>query len=79
MTYYDDPQANIPTVAYSWIVNRGGPYFLKQVHQAAKKLEKRSCSKENVVRITQTSSETTKDQENTTVDMSGSIPNYQTA
>lgn len=40
LTYHDDPQANIPTYAYNWIVNRGGPYFLKQVHVAAKKLEK---------------------------------------
>jgi hypothetical protein len=39
LTYYDDPQANIPNTAYNWIVNRGGPYFLKQVHIAAKKLE----------------------------------------
>uniref|UniRef100_A0A914YSF5 Phosphatidylcholine transfer protein n=1 Tax=Panagrolaimus superbus TaxID=310955 RepID=A0A914YSF5_9BILA len=40
LTYHDDPQANIPNTAYNWIVNRGGPYFLKQVHVAAKKLEK---------------------------------------
>uniref|UniRef100_A0AC34F4K5 START domain-containing protein n=1 Tax=Panagrolaimus sp. ES5 TaxID=591445 RepID=A0AC34F4K5_9BILA len=39
LTYHDDPQANIPNTAYNWIVNRGGPYFLKQVHIAAKKLE----------------------------------------
>uniref|UniRef100_A0A7E4UZD3 Phosphatidylcholine transfer protein n=1 Tax=Panagrellus redivivus TaxID=6233 RepID=A0A7E4UZD3_PANRE len=39
LTYYDNPQTNFPGPAYNWIVNRGGPYFLKQVHAAAKRLE----------------------------------------
>ncbi|TMS37137.1 hypothetical protein L596_004133 [Steinernema carpocapsae] len=39
LTYCDNPEANIPTPAYNWIVNHGGPYFLKQVYAAAKKLE----------------------------------------
>lgn len=55
LTYYDDPQSNIPSVAYNWIVNRGGPYFLKQVHEAAKKLEQSPRSKKpdlvEVIRI----------------------------
>ncbi|CAJ0577129.1 unnamed protein product, partial [Mesorhabditis spiculigera] len=36
LTYFDNPEANIPRYVYNWIVNQGGPYF---VHAAAKKLE----------------------------------------
>uniref|UniRef100_A0A1I8A1P1 Phosphatidylcholine transfer protein n=1 Tax=Steinernema glaseri TaxID=37863 RepID=A0A1I8A1P1_9BILA len=39
LTYCDNPEASIPTTAYNWIVNHGGPYFLKQVYAAAKALE----------------------------------------
>ncbi|KAK0397582.1 hypothetical protein QR680_002180 [Steinernema hermaphroditum] len=39
LTYCDNPEASIPTTAYNWIVNHGGPYFLKQVYAAAKELE----------------------------------------
>ncbi|CAJ0946637.1 unnamed protein product, partial [Mesorhabditis belari] len=40
LTYFDNPEANIPRYIYNWIVNQGGPYFVNQVHTAAKKLEK---------------------------------------
>jgi hypothetical protein len=38
LTYYDHPKASLPGPAYSWIVNYGGFYFLKDVHAAAKRL-----------------------------------------
>uniref|UniRef100_A0AC35UC48 START domain-containing protein n=1 Tax=Rhabditophanes sp. KR3021 TaxID=114890 RepID=A0AC35UC48_9BILA len=41
LTYCDDPEANIPSIAYNYIVNQGGPYFLRQVHTAAKNLEEK--------------------------------------
>ena len=31
LTYSDNPEANIPRYVYNYIVNQGGPYFLKQV------------------------------------------------
>uniref|UniRef100_A0A1I7XV65 START domain-containing protein n=1 Tax=Heterorhabditis bacteriophora TaxID=37862 RepID=A0A1I7XV65_HETBA len=40
LTYFDNPEANIPRYLYSWIVNHGGPYFLKQVHEAAREIER---------------------------------------
>ncbi|KAI6176353.1 Angio-associated migratory cell protein [Aphelenchoides bicaudatus] len=45
LTYYDYPKASIPGPAYNWIVNYGGHYFLKDVHQAAKKLSLQDVSK----------------------------------
>ncbi|KAH7694853.1 START domain containing protein, partial [Aphelenchoides avenae] len=39
LEYYDDPQSSIPTPAYNWIIQYGGPHYLKRVHEAAKKLE----------------------------------------
>uniref|UniRef100_A0A915Q3X9 Phosphatidylcholine transfer protein n=1 Tax=Setaria digitata TaxID=48799 RepID=A0A915Q3X9_9BILA len=39
LSYYDNPESNIPKYAYNWLVNYGGPYYLHQVHDAAKKLE----------------------------------------
>ncbi|KAK0406232.1 hypothetical protein QR680_018447 [Steinernema hermaphroditum] len=39
LTYCDNPEANIPSTAYNWIVNQGGPIFLNQVYNAAKDLE----------------------------------------
>ncbi|PAV77267.1 hypothetical protein WR25_22891 [Diploscapter pachys] len=40
LTYSDNPEANIPRYVYNYIINQGGPYFLKQVHSAARNLEK---------------------------------------
>lgn len=40
LTYSDNPEANIPRYVYNWMVNKGGPYFLKQVHKAAREIEK---------------------------------------
>uniref|UniRef100_F1L857 Phosphatidylcholine transfer protein n=1 Tax=Ascaris suum TaxID=6253 RepID=F1L857_ASCSU len=40
LTYYDNPESTIPSCAYNWIVNHGGPHFLQQVHAAALELEK---------------------------------------
>lgn len=40
--YYDDPKSSIPSVAYNWIVNRGGPYFMDKIYQAALQLAKTS-------------------------------------
>lgn len=31
LTYYDNPESTIPSCAYNWIVNHGGPHFLQQV------------------------------------------------
>ncbi|EFO97201.1 hypothetical protein CRE_04343 [Caenorhabditis remanei] len=39
LTYCDNPEANIPRYIYNWMVNKGGPYFLKQVHKAAREIE----------------------------------------
>ncbi|KHJ78386.1 hypothetical protein OESDEN_21993 [Oesophagostomum dentatum] len=39
LTYFDNPEANIPRSVYNWIVNHGGPYFLQQVHEAACEVE----------------------------------------
>uniref|UniRef100_A0A1I7SZZ1 Phosphatidylcholine transfer protein n=1 Tax=Caenorhabditis tropicalis TaxID=1561998 RepID=A0A1I7SZZ1_9PELO len=39
LTYSDNPEANIPRYVYNWMVNKGGPYFLKQVHKAARDIE----------------------------------------
>ncbi|WKY10845.1 hypothetical protein Q1695_002864 [Nippostrongylus brasiliensis] len=35
LTYFDNPEANIPRYVYNWMVNHGGPYFLRQVHEVA--------------------------------------------
>ncbi|KAK5966182.1 START domain-containing protein [Trichostrongylus colubriformis] len=40
LTYFDNPEANIPRYVYNWMVNHGGPYFLRQVHGAAKDAER---------------------------------------
>ncbi|KAE9419491.1 hypothetical protein Angca_004323, partial [Angiostrongylus cantonensis] len=32
LTYSDNPQASIARPVYNWMVNYGGPYFLKQVY-----------------------------------------------
>ncbi|OWF41503.1 StAR-related lipid transfer protein 7, mitochondrial [Mizuhopecten yessoensis] len=39
LTYYDDPQASIPSVAYDWLAAKGVPGFLEDVHKAAKTLQ----------------------------------------
>lgn len=39
LTYCDNPEANIPRYVYNWMVNKGGPYFLRQVHKAAREIE----------------------------------------
>ncbi|CAB3397901.1 unnamed protein product [Caenorhabditis bovis] len=39
LTYADNPEANIPRYVYNWMVNKGGPYFLRQVHKAAREIE----------------------------------------
>ncbi|KJH50136.1 START domain protein [Dictyocaulus viviparus] len=39
LTYFDNPEANIARPLYNWLVNRGGPYFLKQVHEVAREAE----------------------------------------
>lgn len=39
LTYYDDPESSIPSVAYDWMAAKGIPSFLTQVHDAAKKLQ----------------------------------------
>lgn len=31
LTYYDNPECYMPKYAYNWIVNSGGPLYLKQV------------------------------------------------
>lgn len=31
LSYYDNPESNIPKYAYNWLVNCGGPYYLHQV------------------------------------------------
>ncbi|GMT10536.1 hypothetical protein PFISCL1PPCAC_1833 [Pristionchus fissidentatus] len=38
LTYFDNPEANIPSYAYNWIVNQAGPIFIKQVYLEARKL-----------------------------------------
>ncbi|EJW81801.1 START domain containing 7 protein [Wuchereria bancrofti] len=45
LSYYDNPESNIPKYAYNWLVNYGGPYYLRQVHDAAKKLEQQRIEK----------------------------------
>lgn len=35
LTYFDDPQAMIPSPAYSWMATSGVPEFVEQLHQAA--------------------------------------------
>jgi len=71
LTYYDDPQSNIPSIAYNWVVNRGGPYFLKQVHEAAKKLETRSKFNEHLIKVSSENNNSPTD--------SGQMQNYQAA
>ncbi|XP_013408439.1 stAR-related lipid transfer protein 7, mitochondrial isoform X1 [Lingula anatina] len=36
MTYHDDPQAPIPSVAYKWIARSGLPDFVERLHKEAK-------------------------------------------
>ncbi|VDP23012.1 unnamed protein product [Onchocerca flexuosa] len=31
LSYYDNPESNIPKYAYNWLINYGGPYYLHQV------------------------------------------------
>nr|CRZ23774.1 Bm2031 [Brugia malayi] len=45
LSYHDNPESNIPKYAYNWLVNYGGPYYLRQVHDAAKKLEQQRVEK----------------------------------
>ncbi|KAK6059567.1 hypothetical protein COOONC_02803 [Cooperia oncophora] len=40
LTYFDNPEASIPRSVYNWMVNHGGPYFLRQVHAAARDAER---------------------------------------
>ncbi|VDM97863.1 unnamed protein product [Thelazia callipaeda] len=40
LSYHDNPESSIPRYAYNWLINYGGPYYLDQVHDAAKELEK---------------------------------------
>lgn len=40
LTYFDNPEANIPRYVYNWMVNHGGPYFLRQVHDVARQTER---------------------------------------
>lgn len=42
LMYYDNPKSSIPSLAYNWIVHRGGPYFMDKIYQAAKELSKSS-------------------------------------
>ncbi|VDK18275.1 unnamed protein product [Anisakis simplex] len=54
LTYYDNPESNIPSYAYNWVINRGGPIFLQQVvHAAALELGKtrsESCLANNLAK-----------------------------
>ncbi|VDM38404.1 unnamed protein product [Toxocara canis] len=45
LTYYDNPESNMPSYAYNWVVNRAGPHFLLQVHAAARELERMRSQK----------------------------------
>lgn len=31
LSYFDNPESNIPKYAYNWLINSGGPYYLQQV------------------------------------------------
>ncbi|XP_060074324.1 stAR-related lipid transfer protein 7, mitochondrial-like [Ylistrum balloti] len=39
LTYYDDPESSIPSVAYEWVATQGLPKFLEEVHTAARNLQ----------------------------------------
>jgi hypothetical protein len=41
LTYYDDPKAAFPSVAYNWMATTGVPDFVNKVHNAAKMLHER--------------------------------------
>jgi len=43
LIYYNDPKSSFPTIAYNWIVRRGGPYFMEKIYKAAKELESNSA------------------------------------
>ncbi|CAG9536541.1 unnamed protein product [Cercopithifilaria johnstoni] len=65
LSYYDNPESNIPKYAYNWLVNYGGPYYLHQVHDAAKKLEqKRMEVSINTVEKMEFSSKASNDEKN---------------
>eukprot|EP00080_Pristionchus_pacificus_P021124 PDM81144.1 hypothetical protein PRIPAC_36147 [Pristionchus pacificus] len=51
LTYFDNPEANIPSYAYNWIVNQAGPYFIKQVYLEARKLSNSGRHIESTVRM----------------------------
>lgn len=41
LTYYDDPKAAFPSVAYNWMANTGVPDFVEKLHTAAMILQDR--------------------------------------
>ncbi|GMR59039.1 hypothetical protein PMAYCL1PPCAC_29234 [Pristionchus mayeri] len=51
LTYFDNPEANIPSYAYNWIVNQAGPYFIKQVYVEARKLANSGRHVESTIRM----------------------------
>lgn len=45
LTYYDDPKAAFPSVAYNWMANTGVPDFVEKLHTAAQLLHERKTGK----------------------------------
>uniref|UniRef100_A0A0N4U396 Phosphatidylcholine transfer protein n=1 Tax=Dracunculus medinensis TaxID=318479 RepID=A0A0N4U396_DRAME len=39
LTYYENPECNLPSYIYNWVVNSAGPFFLQRAYNAAKELE----------------------------------------
>uniref|UniRef100_A0A0N5AVN8 Phosphatidylcholine transfer protein n=1 Tax=Syphacia muris TaxID=451379 RepID=A0A0N5AVN8_9BILA len=56
LSYRDDPGGNIPKYVYNWLVNSGGPNFLKEIHEAARRLENTRLENERKNTCEETSS-----------------------
>lgn len=41
LTYYDDPQTQLPSVCYNWLASTGVPDFVENLHVAARAMEGR--------------------------------------
>ncbi|KAG1685481.1 StAR-related lipid transfer protein 7, mitochondrial [Nymphon striatum] len=58
LTYFDDPQAVFPSIAYNWIASSGVPEFVETLHNAAKTLYKERSNSKNLYFTPATSDKT---------------------
>nr|KAG5692267.1 hypothetical protein BaRGS_007175 [Batillaria attramentaria] len=41
LTYFDDPQTQLPSVCYNWLASTGVPEFVERLHTASKLMQER--------------------------------------